>query len=68
MADADERHSAACNDHALTFHAATGGDAGCICGVTTCAACDGEGQVAVGFGIYSNMRPAIARCPDCGGE
>lgn len=33
-----------------------------------CETCDGDGEVAVGFGIYSTMRPAIARCPDCGGS
>lgn len=32
-----------------------------------CLTCEGDGEVLVGFGIYSTMRPGIKRCPDCGG-
>lgn len=32
-----------------------------------CPMCDGEGQICVGFGIYSNLRPGIAHCPECHG-
>ena len=32
-----------------------------------CETCGGDGEVCVGFGIYSQMRPGIAICPDCGG-
>ncbi len=44
MSDADYQHTSACNDNALTFHAATGGDADCIC-EPVCETCGGEGQV-----------------------
>ena len=36
-------------------------------GPDVCETCEGYGEVCVGFGIWSEMRPGIAVCPDCGG-
>jgi len=37
-------------------------------GPDVCDICEGYGEVCVGFGLYSHMRPGIARCPDCDGS
>jgi len=37
-------------------------------GPNVCDTCEGYGEVCVGFGLYSHMRPGIARCPDCDGD
>lgn len=37
------------------------------CGVAKCKTCDGDGEVLVGFGLTSTIRPGIKRCPDCNG-
>lgn len=33
-----------------------------------CSLCEGEGYVASGFGLYSDGRPDIVRCPVCNVE
>ena len=37
-------------------------------GEEACPACEGDGEVAVGFGIQSIGRPLIETCPTCGGK